>query len=252
MRGLKVSLPTRGGVLAPAMVALGVSAVCGSAQAQTMHLDSAWDPYLAMPTPVGPWRELWPAPSTMWECIDWIDNGNGHVDYGDYLKLQDQTWWHVDMITFTVFIDETVPPRPEGPPVLDWLGPYPVDICPCFPVGTWLEVHPLYSTQFDGMDWIDNGNEIVDFCDVLVLLDTVHGGQYDMHVAETGTDLEVRRQDPPCPCDCAEPNDGLVNVTDFLAMLGEWGQDGAPCDVDGDGVGVTDFLRLLSEWGPCH
>ena len=55
----------------------------------------------------------------------------------------------------------------------------------------------------------------------------------------------------PCPFDCEEFPDGQVGVTDFLALLAQWGQPGAPCDFDGGGVGVTDFLMLLAEWGPC-
>jgi hypothetical protein len=60
---------------------------------------------------------------------------------------------------------------------------------------------------------------------------------------------------PPCPPDCALPADGVVNVTDFLYMLGQWGGPGS-CDSApppaGDGVvNVTDFLYMLGFWGPC-
>jgi hypothetical protein len=55
----------------------------------------------------------------------------------------------------------------------------------------------------------------------------------------------------PCPWDCEPAPDGNVGVTDFLAMLAEWGQVGTSCDFDGGGVGITDFLKLLGEWGPC-
>jgi glucose/arabinose dehydrogenase len=49
--------------------------------------------------------------------------------------------------------------------------------------------------------------------------------------------------------------DGQVGVTDFLALLANWGPcpvpTACPWDVDRDGqVGVTDFLLLLSQWGP--
>jgi hypothetical protein len=54
----------------------------------------------------------------------------------------------------------------------------------------------------------------------------------------------------PCPWDCGD-GDGSVGVVDFLALLGEWGAVGAPCDFDGDGVGVVDFLDLLANWGAC-
>jgi hypothetical protein len=56
---------------------------------------------------------------------------------------------------------------------------------------------------------------------------------------------------PPCPWDCDGSGDEQVSVTDFLAMLAQWGQVGAPCDFDNDGVGVVDFLALLGHWGPC-
>jgi hypothetical protein len=52
-----------------------------------------------------------------------------------------------------------------------------------------------------------------------------------------------------CLWDC-NGNDGIVNVSDFLAILADW-DGGGPCDFDGEGVGVTDFLALLAHWGPC-
>jgi hypothetical protein len=57
--------------------------------------------------------------------------------------------------------------------------------------------------------------------------------------------------DEPCPWDCQSEPNGQVDVGDFLALLAQWGQVGAPCDFDGGGVAVTDFLLLLAHWGPC-
>ncbi len=54
----------------------------------------------------------------------------------------------------------------------------------------------------------------------------------------------------PCPWDCSN-GDGEVGIHDFLAVLGTWGQVGAPCDFDGNGVGINDFLKILGNWGPC-
>jgi hypothetical protein len=45
--------------------------------------------------------------------------------------------------------------------------------------------------------------------------------------------------------------DGVVGITDFLALLAQWGATGTMCDVDGGGVGITDFLQMLGAWGPC-
>ena len=54
------------------------------------------------------------------------------------------------------------------------------------------------------------------------------------------------------PCDADLNEDGIVGVTDLLALLADWGMDpGGPPDLDDDGdVGVSDLLLLLAWWGP--
>ena len=58
------------------------------------------------------------------------------------------------------------------------------------------------------------------------------------------------------PCTADLDGDGMVGVSDFLDLLGNWGpcppMGDCPADFDGDGnVGVSDFLELLANWGPC-
>ncbi len=54
-----------------------------------------------------------------------------------------------------------------------------------------------------------------------------------------------------CPADCGNVN-GTVDIGDFLAVLGTWGQVGAACDFAGpSGVGIDEFLAVLGQWGPC-
>jgi hypothetical protein len=58
---------------------------------------------------------------------------------------------------------------------------------------------------------------------------------------------------PPCPCDCQIVPNGEVDVSDFLALLAQWGGPG-PCDCEDppDGVvDVGDFLAILAVWGSC-
>ena len=50
--------------------------------------------------------------------------------------------------------------------------------------------------------------------------------------------------------------DGFVGISDFLMVLGDWGQCAGPCppscqsDFDGDcQVGIADLLILLGNWG---
>ena len=47
-------------------------------------------------------------------------------------------------------------------------------------------------------------------------------------------------------------NDGQVNVNDLLFVIGDWGQNGSPADIDGSGqVDVGDLLLVIADWGPC-
>ena len=46
--------------------------------------------------------------------------------------------------------------------------------------------------------------------------------------------------------------DGMVNVTDILAVVGAWGESGGSSDVNGDGVvNVGDLLTVVEAWGAC-
>jgi hypothetical protein len=47
--------------------------------------------------------------------------------------------------------------------------------------------------------------------------------------------------------------DGMVDVTDILAVIGAWGStNGGPEDVNGDGiVNVDDLLSIVAAWGNC-
>lgn len=58
------------------------------------------------------------------------------------------------------------------------------------------------------------------------------------------------REEVLCPWDCGN-GDLIVGIEDFLALLAQWSQVGAPCDFDGGGVRINDFLELLANWGPC-
>lgn len=67
-----------------------------------------------------------------------------------------------------------------------------------------------------------------------------------------GGTIDVIALGPPCNADCSTPPDGVVNVSDLLAVLDAWGTAGGPCDVDQNGtVEVGDLLAVLSVWGSC-
>ncbi len=64
--------------------------------------------------------------------------------------------------------------------------------------------------------------------------------------------LAIEFTSPPCPGDCGK-KDGTVDIVDFLALLGEWGEAGGECDLGlgGPGIGMEDFMGLLGNWGDC-
>ena len=59
-----------------------------------------------------------------------------------------------------------------------------------------------------------------------------------------------------CAADIAG-GDNVINVTDLLLLLAEWGNPDSPADISGSGVcpdgtvNVTDLLTLLAAWGVC-
>lgn len=86
-----------------------------------------------------------------------------------------------------------------------------------------------------GRDCNDNG--IPDIVDIL-------GGAPDENDNGIPDECEV----DPCPADVDD--DGVVAISDLLAVLAGWG--GADVDVTGDGiVDVADLLAVLSAWGAC-
>jgi len=61
----------------------------------------------------------------------------------------------------------------------------------------------------------------------------------------------LRPLDPPADCPADLDCSGAVDISDFLTLLGRWGQTGVRGDLDGGGVGITDLLTLLGLWGAC-
>jgi hypothetical protein len=86
-----------------------------------------------------------------------------------------------------------------------------------------------------------------------IVVGNVFWGAPGLYLIDPGTGDQVLRSGDGFfsePIGLDIDGSGDVGVTDFLAMLGVWGQIGVPADFDGGGVGFTDFLQLLVNWGP--
>jgi hypothetical protein len=110
---------------------------------------------------------------------------------------------------------------------------------PCIDAGSNASVPPAVTTDLDG-----NPRFVDDGC-------TEDTGLGDPPIVDMGAS---EFQGDSWDVD----GDGMVGVTDFLALLAAWGPCPDPCpplcpgDFDGDcDVGVADFLILLAKWGPC-
>jgi carboxypeptidase D len=124
-----------------------------------------------------------------------------------------------------------------------------------------LRFHVQYTADYGGGDWIDVIDltepgatstpwmpvELGENCAVRVR-SAYDGGHYGVWDESDGTFIVISV--PPCPADI--DGDGEIGITDFLLLLGAWGNTGGPEDINGDGaVDVLDFLELLAAWGPC-
>ena len=55
----------------------------------------------------------------------------------------------------------------------------------------------------------------------------------------------------PCLGDLG--GDLIVNITDLLAIIAQWGLANSPADLNADGiVNVSDLLIVIGNWGPCE
>jgi hypothetical protein len=61
--------------------------------------------------------------------------------------------------------------------------------------------------------------------------------------------IDITPSFDPCPADIND--DGMVNVTDVLIVIENWGGSGGG-DINGDDiVNVTDLLEVVRAWGYC-
>jgi len=156
------------------------------------------DPYNPWQTP---WHELYPDYCETWIFTSWEDNGNEYLDSSDQIDLtnsitEEVRWYHVDRVTVTLALRHEVTQEliyveykdeKWNPPLNPWPPIIPM------PISTWWhEVWPVYhgvlgpGNPYLIIDWIDNGNGYLDFCDYIMFEPWL--GEY-WHVEDYATDL---------------------------------------------------------------
>jgi predicted outer membrane repeat protein len=88
---------------------------------------------------------------------------------------------------------------------------------------------------------------------LMTLTDTTICGNTPDQIVGSWTDGGYNTIADECPTDCPDiDGDGIVNVTDLLAVIDQWGSTLSDADINGDGiVNVTDLLEVVGNWGPC-
>lgn len=140
----------------------------------------------ALPPAGSQWHQLWPSFCTMFTQGDYQDNGDGVISPCDQINLTDPTgWvagWHIVWVgpTYTL-----VPVQGGGSHYAE-----PDEPATGSPVcQTWTEVYPDHGLQYHVDVWEDNGNGVVDACDV------VHLGGIAYHIADV--DLNIITEPGP-------------------------------------------------------
>ncbi len=136
---------------------------------EPMFLDWAGDVIADPFNPIGPWQEVYPNFDTPWECIDWIDNGSGILDFCDWLVF-DTAFGLLELHVIEVAPDLVVIPVPVLPDLCpaDITGP---DSAPDGVVNVLdlLAVLSAWGQTGDVPEDI-NGDSIVDVLDLLAVL----------------------------------------------------------------------------------
>ena len=145
------------------------------------------------------WQELYPNFADMWHLSSWEDTqlpgdpGYGELSPNDQIDMtnldtDEVEWFHVDRITMTMrlFSDAL------GEEIyVEYKGPYEPFIQPVCTF--WTEVWPVYGGvtgfPYHIIDWGDNGNGYLDFCD-FVMFEAWPGIWW--HVQDYATDIILR------------------------------------------------------------
>jgi len=78
------------------------------------------------------------------------------------------------------------------------------------------------------------------------------GGATEFSVGEGA--LYIQGPSGPCGTSCIADatNDNVVDVSDLLLVIGNWGENCGEADINVDGiVDVVDLLEVIGVWGPC-
>ena len=74
----------------------------------------------------------------------------------------------------------------------------------------------------------------------------------ELRIGGASVDIgSIEYHSQPCLGDFG--GDLIVNITDLLTIIAQWGTANSPADINQDGiVDVSDLLIVIGNWGPCE
>jgi hypothetical protein len=169
--------------------------------------------------PIGTWwHEVHPNYCETWGIIDWVDNGNGFLDFCDWIYIQNYNtgeirYVHVAAVQTDIILNEIIPtppdPHPEG---TIYHYDDDIDINLYDPIGgMWHELYPTYCEMWELTSWFDNGDELLSVCDYVDFTSPDGLIWEKFHVDWIGWTIEIERvSDPTYPIYLDFYGDGLI------------------------------------------
>ena len=117
----------------------------------------------------------------------------------------------------------------------------------------WFSSPTLTNCIFTNNTATDSGGGMYNYNSNPTLTDTTVCGNTPDQIDGDWTDNGGNTIADECPPDCPDINgDGIVNVSDLLTIIDQWGLTKSPADVNQDGiVDVSDLLMVVGNWGAC-
>ena len=152
------------------------------------------------------WMSIYPSNTYphVWHVIEERDTLDSGLSPYDKLKIEYMgpgsgtgSLW-VDVLEVTKTLILTLAPLHEDTMYIEYTGGYDSLVNPAtdpdyFPLGTWWhEIWPVYCPVYQIIEWIDNGDAFLSFCDTI----SFDGVDY-WHVKDVAIDIEVHSIDPP-------------------------------------------------------
>jgi hypothetical protein len=174
------------------------------------------------------WHELWPIFCREYHLSSWEDNGDGILSYCDTIDMYEKPDgeprdYHVENVTITLYVTPGLNDLvgngfgklPPGEPMyIEHEGGYDLGVL-TDPIGSqWHEIYPDFCTSYNLTGWDDNGGNVLDFCDYILLANEWTKQETTWHVEEVAVDIIVTSEPPAVG--------GEAYPVNKASLLGPW------------------------------